>query len=744
MTRPARHVRLFTLQAVTLWAACLLCGLGGTAARADGPKLTASFGIAGRYRPGGWCPVHVAVQNPGGDSLAGQVQVREDANPNGQSGQTPAGALFARPVSAPSGASASQVCVRGLDPGKDNLTVQLVAGRERGDGRALARINTLDPATSQAFSGKALTSEDLFLVGFGGDPGAFMFLNSRNLGLAHTPGGPIPEAALSNPNANNPNPNVRRIGASGPAMGASAQVAEAAAADLPDRAAAYGGVDAVLLRSDAPLDALTVAQADALRGWVAGGGHLIVCGGADPSRLATPFFEGLLPAAVGQARTLTLPGGPPVSALTLTPKPLPGVRVLASAPLTGPLLVSGPYGAGSVTLTAYDPTVAALLASPAQVRALWRTLLTAGGASPSSLLSHVAAREENYGGSVFWGGDAPALLSNAVMRGPSLDAPGTEVIGLFLLAYLIILVPVNYLVLKRLDRKEMAWVTIPALVLLFAAGTFGVGYAAKGGSLFLNRAAIVETSAGQRGAGVYAELGLFSPRRTDYDLTVPGGDVLAAIPKPGQNFGGRFGGGGGGDSQDYGVTRFVQTPAGASLLGASVNMWAMRAFDVQSTTDLGGTVDAHLTGGTGGHIVTGTITNHLAHVLTGCRLLYGGQFAALGDIGPGATLPVAGVSGQSGGQGLPLSEGAGQSTDDAQAPVGARMRAALSDYAQSLTQQANSDQTLTPYAPAPDEALLVGWSDAPTLAGPAPRVDGRAVKENDVSLVIVHLPVAGA
>lgn len=742
MTRSDRHVRI-----LALLAACLPCGAWGTAARADGPKLTASFGIAGRYRLGGWCPVHVAVQNPSGDSLAGQIQIREDASPNGQS--QPTGALFARPVSVPGGASAYQVCARGLDRSRDNLTVHLVEGRARGDGRALAQINTLDPATAAAFSGTPMTPEDLFLVGFGGDPAAFTFLGGQRLGLAHTPGGPVPDPAPAPPTK--PNGNFTRAGNQGTGPLAAAQVAEAAAGDLPDRMAAYGGVDAVLLRSDAPLDALTVAQADALKGWVAGGGHLIVCGGADPSRLATPFFEGLLPAAVGPARTTTLPGGPAVPALALTPKPLPGVCVLLSSPGAGPLVVGGPYGAGSVTLTAYDPTVAALQASPASVHAFWRMLLS-GRSAPPSFLSHVAAREEDYGGGVYYNGDVPALLSTAVMRGPSLDAPGIEVIGLFLLTYLIILVPVNYLVLKRLDRKELAWATIPALVVLFAAGTFGVGYAAKGGSLFLNRAAIVETAAGQRGAGVYSEIGLFSPRRTEYDISVGGGDVLAAIPKPSLDGSNRFGGGG--DAQDYGVTRFAQTPAGASLLGASVNMWAMRAFDVQSTTDLGGTIDARLTPGAGGHTLAGTITNRTGHALSGCRLLYGDHFGDLGTLAPGASFPVAGalssIMNQSAGQGLPLSHEGNPPQDDAGAPVAARMRAALSGYAQSLTRPPDNDYgngtqaRMPPYAPAPGEALLIGWSDDPALAGPAPRVDGQAVKENDVSLVIVHLPVSGA
>ena len=295
-------------------------------------------------------------------------------------------------------------------------------------------------------------------------------------------------------------------------------------------------MDAFLLRSDAPLDALTEAQADALRGWVAGGGHLIVCGGVDPSRFASAFYNGLLPATIGAARpAVHLPGVGPVGALTLTPKPLPGVRVLPRCrPDGSPLVVAGPYGAGCVTLTAYDPTAKGFQSPAFDSGALWRTLLTAGPAASAAVLPHVAAREENYHPGAYYGGDTQ-LLSDAVMRGPSLDAPGTEVIGLFLLVYLIALVPANYLVLKRLDRKELAWVTIPLLVLLFAVGTFGVGYAAKGGSVFVNRAAIVETTAGRREAGVYAELGLFSPHRTSYDLSLPGANGLAAIPNPGFN-----------------------------------------------------------------------------------------------------------------------------------------------------------------------------------------------------------------
>ena len=723
MTRPVRPVRV-----LLVWAACCLAGAWPGPVHADGPTLSATFGIAGRYRAGTWCPVTVTLLNPAGEMLSGQVQVLTDPGRNRPGmGRGAPPTLFARPatLSARPGPQTFQVYTRGLDTGQDSVVVRFVEGRARGDGRTRAQADTQDTKTAPAISGAAVRDTDLLLVGFGGDPGAFTSLNGRALGLGHVPG------ASALPGGSN--------------APATAQVAEAGLADLPDKAAGYSGADAFLLRSDAPLEALTEAQADALRGWVAGGGHLVVCGGIDPARFGAAFYQGLLPASVGGARPpVTLPGAGPTGALALTPKPSPGVRVLRSAPDGAPLIVSGPYGAGRVTLTAFDPTAAGLQVPGFNLSGLWRQLLGGGLAGSAAVLPHVAGREENYHAGYFDGSERP-LLSGVVVRGASLDAPGTSVIGLFLLVYLIVLVPVNYLVLKRLDRKELAWVTIPVLVLVFALGTFGVGYAAKGGAVFVNRAAIVETTAGRREAGVYSEIGLFSPRRTSYDLALPGANTLAAVPNPG--FSNGFRGGGTGDGQAVSPARFVQTPEGVTLPDTSVNMWAMRSFDVQSTTDLGGTLDSALKQQRGQ--VTGTLTNHTAHALTDCVLLQGSLFTRLGDLAPGASVPVSlpasvGGAGRGGGLSLPGNPGGANAGD-----IHARMRAALTDYLGSLSRpDPNSfgpqGQAAPLYQPSPNEALLLGWSDDPALAGPSPRVDGRTVKENAVTLVIVHLPIDSA
>ena len=700
MTLPARAALrgtlLLLLSVLTLTAAC-----------ADGLHLTAAFGIGGRYRPGTWCPVTVSVSNPNGETESGQVQVLASPMPgrSGGGNASLSGALFARPVSLSSAAAQQfMVYTRGVDPGRDSVTVQLAEGFKRGDGRVAARTDNDPTNNAPTITGMAVRDNDFFFVGFAGGLGAFSYLNGQKVNLVRQPGGTLlktPQNPIQNryQNANIPG---------------AAQVASPSTAELPDKAAGYSGVDAFLLRSDAPLDALTEAQAKALKGWVASGGHLVVlCTGIDPSPFASPFYSGLLPATVGPAGA--------VGRLTLVRKPLPGLAAVAGVPFA----VTGPYGAGRVTMTTSSNLTA-------------EQMLLMAGRYPASLLAQVAVREENYGSGYY--GYGQTLLSDAVMRAPSLDAPGTEVIGLFLLAYLIVLVPVNYIVLKRMDRKELAWVTIPLLVVLFAGGTFGVGYAAKGGTVFLNRASILETGSGHREAGVYSELGLFSPHRTSYDIQVPGANFLAALPNPGNNYNYRSQRSGG-EVQSNGQTKFVQIPEGTALLDTSINMWAMRAFDTQSTTDLGGSIDSSLADRTGG-----SVTNHTKYGLTDCVLVYENEVHTLGSFAPGATLPVLfnGVGIQTiSGLALPALPGEAN-FDESHSDVRRRMHLALVGYIRSLGTQDNNNGQATPaYTPSPNEALLIGWSDDPALAGPAPQIDGHSVRENDASVVIVHLPIEG-
>ncbi|HWH23405.1 MAG TPA: hypothetical protein VNW68_00775, partial [Candidatus Limnocylindria bacterium] len=120
-----------------------------------------------------------------------------------------------------------------------------------------------------------------------------------------------------------------------------------------------------------------------------------------------------------------------------------------------------------------------------------------------------------------------SMIIGALNSLPAVDLPPTEQLFLLLAAYIVLIGPVNYLVLRRLDRREWAWLTMPALVAIFALVSYGIGAALKGSDVIVNQIAIVRAGEGtERGLGqVY--VGVYSPSRRTFDVRIAGGAMLS-------------------------------------------------------------------------------------------------------------------------------------------------------------------------------------------------------------------------
>jgi hypothetical protein len=64
----------------------------------------------------------------------------------------------------------------------------------------------------------------------------------------------------------------------------------------------------------------------------------------------------------------------------------------------------------------------------------------------------------------------------------------------FLLIYVLVAGPLNYVVLRRMGRKELAWVTIPVLALVFSGVAYGLAQGTRGG-LSIEQASVVFATA---------------------------------------------------------------------------------------------------------------------------------------------------------------------------------------------------------------------------------------------------------
>lgn len=292
--------------------------------------------------------------------------------------------------------------------------------------------------------------------------------------------------------------------------------------NLPDRAAAFDAVDRILF-SDVDTGSLSTGQRRALADWVAQGGHLLVAGGTNWRATASGLAE-LLPLVPEGSTTLSdlaplanwlrLPSdrlsGQTVSA---TGTLQPGARLLVDA-VAVPLVARHSVGAGTVDYLTFDPN-----AQPARgwsgLNDLWYTLATTVAPLPG------------WGGIYNW--DHATTAAN-VLPGVNL-LPDILPLCSFLAVYIALIGPLNYVVLNRLNRRELAWITIPLLIVVFSALSWLIGSNLRGNDVTISRLSVVQSWPDAERAQAEQMLGLLSPRRDQYSLAVFEDSFLRPVPR---------------------------------------------------------------------------------------------------------------------------------------------------------------------------------------------------------------------
>ena len=384
--------------------------------------------------------------------------------------------------------------------------------------------------------------------------------------------------------------------------------------DLPERVEAWGALDR-LIWQDVDTARLSPAQVIALRSWLAGGGRLIVVGGtAGPASLAG-LPDAILP--YRPTATIDAPAETLRSLLGTIPVDAVAVPALAGSAGEGRTLATvgdrviaaeRRYGNGAVAIVGIDPTASWIAASKAS-DALWRSLVP--GRSSSGDVS----------------GSDDSFMVQAVASLPSLALPPIGGLIVLLFGYILLIGPINYLVLRRLDRRDWAWLTMPVLIVVFAVGAYAFGSALRGGEVLINEVAVVRGAPDvEEGLGsVY--VGIFSPNRGDFQVRVPGGALLSAPVSTELN---------GGPDAGAGALDLLQGDP-ARVRDLSIGFGSLRTILAETPLPVPRLrSDLRLDGGT----LVGTVTNESTQKLQGVAIVLGGNSVVLGDLDAGATVPV--------------------------------------------------------------------------------------------------------
>ncbi|HOU41629.1 MAG TPA: hypothetical protein PK829_10220 [Promineifilum sp.] len=396
---------------------------------------------------------------------------------------------------------------------------------------------------------------------------------------------------------------------------AEADVAFLDLANLPDVSIAWRALD-VLIFDDVDTSRLTAGQLAALRTWVENGGHLVVTGGPGGPKTAAALAD-LLPVTVsGVASVAALPA---LEDFAGAPTTAPGPIVLTTSSLRRgevlleqdgrPLLAAGNLGLGRVTFLALDPKLAPL-AGWAGHDALWMTI-AAATPTPGPWSNGI---QDSY------------TANAAVSAIPGLRLPSLAALLLFLLAYTLVIGPINFLVLRRLRRRELAWVTIPVLVLLFSAVTYFTSFHTRGREAVLHTLTVAQGSIEAEQVRMQSAVGFYSPRRGRFSLTLP--YDATAVPFAGGAFGS------------------VSGNVDAIVRAGDLTLRDIRNDTGQVTAFL---VDSHaprpaLTGevrlAAGGSALDVTLRNDAGATFENAVVVYGDQQVLVGDMAAGASREV--------------------------------------------------------------------------------------------------------
>ncbi|HSK94339.1 MAG TPA: hypothetical protein VLA76_09820 [Candidatus Angelobacter sp.] len=293
--------------------------------------------------------------------------------------------------------------------------------------------------------------------------------------------------------------------------------------DLPERPEPLDGLSGIAWAADS--SSLTDGQGRSLARWVADGGDLVVLGGADWQARTAAFLD-LLPVeglaardGVEQGRLAAFSGveGAPTESATVASGTLRDDAQALVATDDGTLLMTmRPIGAGRVVFVGSDLATEAYRGW-AGAPALW-----------SRVLPSTAAIEQ------FWGGmggreEAENAMSQALGNVPSLEVPPAELLLAVIVGYILLIGPISYVILRRLDRRELAWISAPLLVVLFTACSYGIGSTLKGGDVIVNQISLIRSSTAGGTATVQAYAGIFSPERESFELMVEADALMAQL-----------------------------------------------------------------------------------------------------------------------------------------------------------------------------------------------------------------------
>lgn len=383
----------------------------------------------------------------------------------------------------------------------------------------------------------------------------------------------------------------------------------------------------VLMWDGGETAAINTRQQQALDDWVQMGGTLVLAAGSNWQELSTSGFRLYIPMNLTGSRvveagtTLTAPKGQ--ASPDLARQMVIATGEMIDDPNTtvwlkagdSPFVVERKWGAGRIVFCA-GSLDERLFEDPN----LQETFLQFITDSPAPINPQVITQLDSYvDGFLRWDFQA--------------ELPSTKFIAMYLGLYIILVVPVNYFVFRRIGRLEWAWFTVPIWAIVFAVGVYYIGALRQQSSVTVNQISIVESRPNAKTAPANTYCAIYSPVRKWYEIRFSSPAVFPLAPER-QNLNR-------GRPQNNLTEEIINVhfkESDSYISDYLIHHWSQRVFKGLHTVSLGDGVDIETSWEDGK--LRGRITNNTGKTLEKATLMASNWYESWASLTPGQTINI--------------------------------------------------------------------------------------------------------
>ncbi len=377
---------------------------------------------------------------------------------------------------------------------------------------------------------------------------------------------------------------------------------------LPTEAQAWDMIDYLVIDEFAYSD-LPESTQQAILQWIQQGGN-VVTGSTGNLAAELGNLSEYLPLELADAIEVSVPGlENPIPAYQATAKEGSAVKLQNDEQI---LAATQPIGAGSLTQMSFslgDETVS-------------------GQKGYSQMVSNFFPVRSNYNNSM--GGQSILDFMSYEVGNVNELFESFQVSKPFILAiifiYILLIVPVLYIILKKKDRREYAWFIIPVVALLTSIGLFAFGAKDRIGNPQIQQTGFFEVDA-DKGLNGYYVNSLLSNRGGNYQFTAPSSTTM--IYRMGSEFS---------ETQPYLSAMMEKGAASNQMTLREMRYWSVESIMGQSYIENSGSFSVDL--GVADEKITGTIRNDFPFAVEDVSIWSGTRILDLGDLNPGEELAV--------------------------------------------------------------------------------------------------------